>query len=210
MLGPFDHYEHQEIDDDLEAQRTLNMEFVPRRSGAIYRGQYEIENGKPDGIGFKVYPNNALFEGFFEEGQINGYGRGITSRGEVYQGPFVYDKMDGVGLFQWPDGRVYYGNFKDGKKSGNGTYLWPSGQCYEGEFKVDECNGKGVMYYPDGKEFHGNWREGKKHGSGLYKWPHGAEYYVNYVDGKVQGEGRLQNTMLSVHEIEKNIKDSDE
>ena len=77
-----------------------------------------MDSQKPDGVGFKVYPSSALFEGFFEEGQINGYGRGITSRGEVYQGPFVYDVMEGQGLYQWPDGRLYYGYFHVGKKHG--------------------------------------------------------------------------------------------
>ena len=62
-------------------------------------------------MGFKIYPNNAIFEGFFCDGQINGWGRGITSTGEVYQGPFVYDSMCGEGLFQWPDGRLYFGHF---------------------------------------------------------------------------------------------------
>ena len=46
---------------------------------------------KPDGYGFKVYATDAIFEGQFDEGQINGYGRAITSEGEVYQGPFVND-----------------------------------------------------------------------------------------------------------------------
>ena len=44
-----------------------------------------MDSGKPDGIGFKVYPNNSMFEGYFDGGQIHGMGRGITSRGEVYQ-----------------------------------------------------------------------------------------------------------------------------
>lgn len=68
----------------MDTQRQMRMDFETRKSGAMYRGQINQENSKPDGIGFKVYPNNAMFEGFFEEGQINGFGRGITSRGEVY------------------------------------------------------------------------------------------------------------------------------
>ena len=84
VLGPFDHYSHHEADDDMDTQRILKLEFEARKSGAQYRGQISQESLKPDGIGFKVYPNNSIFEGFFEEGQINGYGRGITSRGEVY------------------------------------------------------------------------------------------------------------------------------
>ena len=89
----------------------MKPEFEYRRSGAQFRGQISDRSMKPDGIGFKTYPNEAMFEGFFEEGQIHGYGRGITSRGEVYQGPFEYDMMQGEGLFQWPDGRLFYGDF---------------------------------------------------------------------------------------------------
>ena len=153
VLGPFDHHAHCAADDELDSQRTMKDDFEGRRSGARYRGQVSSQSLKPDGIGFKVYPNNAMFEGFFEEGMINGYGRGITSRGEVYQGPFVYDTMEGKGLFQWPDGRLFFGNFKNGKKDGEGTYMWPNGQVYEGEFKSDECAGDGKIHYPDGKTY---------------------------------------------------------
>lgn len=127
VLGPFDHFTHKDLDDDLDMQRMLKMDFEDRRSGAKYRGQINLETFKPDGMGFKIYPNDSVFEGFYEEGQINGYGRGITSRGEVYQGPFVYNVMEGEGLYQWPDGRLYYGSFHLGKKHGTGTYMWPNG-----------------------------------------------------------------------------------
>lgn len=64
--------------------RSLRLDFESRKSGAIFRGQTSLATQKPDGYGFKAYPNNSIFEGFFIEGQINGYGRGITARGEVY------------------------------------------------------------------------------------------------------------------------------
>lgn len=111
-LGPFDHYEHLDPNEDLDdGSRSTNLDFDIRKSGALYRGMVNSASQKPDGIGFKVYPNGSVFEGYFEEGQINGYGRGVTHKGEVYQGPFFYDCMDGVGLFQWPDNRMYYGEF---------------------------------------------------------------------------------------------------
>ena len=84
VLGPFDHYAYHEADDDMDTQRLWKKDFEMRRSGAQYRGQINSDNNKPDGLGFKIYPNGSMFEGFYEEGQINGYGRGITSRGEVY------------------------------------------------------------------------------------------------------------------------------
>ena len=42
-------------------------------------------------------------------GQLNGFGRGINSQGEVYQGMFSNDEMDGHGFYYWPDGRIYEG-----------------------------------------------------------------------------------------------------
>ena len=200
-LGPFDHFEHHEVDDEMDTQRTLRLDWDYRKSGAQYRGQSDMDSGKPDGIGFKIYPNNSMFEGYFDGGQINGVGRGITSRGEVYQGPFEYDSMHGEGLFQWPDGRLFYGNFNQGKKSGKGTYMWPNGQCYEGEFKVDECMGEGVLYYPDGKKFEGVWKDGKKHGTGVYSWPNGVRYYVHYIEGKQQGSGTLDSAGVSLEQL---------
>lgn len=81
-LGPFDHFEHKE--DDLGAARVLRMDFETRKSGASYRGQISLDSAKPDGMGIKIYPNNSVFEGTFNEGKINGWGRGLTSRGELY------------------------------------------------------------------------------------------------------------------------------
>jgi len=62
----------------------MRLDFDTRKSGAMYKGQLSSATQKSDGMGFKVYPNNSIFEGNFEDGQINGLGRGITARGEVY------------------------------------------------------------------------------------------------------------------------------
>jgi len=185
----------------MDTQRSLRLDWDYRKSGAQFRGQFDLESGKPDGLGFKVYPNNSIFEGFFSNGQIHGRGRGITSRGEVYQGPFEFDAMSGEGLFQWPDGRLYFGGFSSGKKFGKGTYMWPNGQSYEGDFKFDECNGEGTLHYPDGKKYEGCWKDGKKHGQGVYSWPNGARYYVGYIEGKQTGEGSLDNSAVSLQQL---------
>ena len=69
QLGPFDHFEYRDPDEmEMDAQRSLRLDFDTRRSGAKYRGQQNEQSCRPDGYGFKVYPNNALFEGFFAEG----------------------------------------------------------------------------------------------------------------------------------------------
>ena len=83
----------------MEQERSMFLDFDLRKSGAMFRGQKNINSGKPSGYGFKIYQNNSLYEGSFEEGAVHGFGRGITSKGEVYQGDFLFDVMEGQGLF---------------------------------------------------------------------------------------------------------------
>lgn len=62
------------------------------------------------------------------------------------------------------------------------------------------------MYYPCGKKFEGAWRNGKKNGRCIYTWPNGARYTVIYIDGKKQGEGMLENAMVSLDALKKTYK----
>lgn len=46
----------------------MQLKFEKRRSGAMYRGQVNIFHGRPDGMGLKIFNQNSLYEGFFENG----------------------------------------------------------------------------------------------------------------------------------------------
>lgn len=101
-LGPFnfqkyDHYQFPSFFDDdekaeemkrIEETRYQQNEFEVRKSGAIYRGEALVTNGRPDGKGFKIFKGQSIYEGWFMNGLCSGYGRAITSRGEIYQGKF--------------------------------------------------------------------------------------------------------------------------
>jgi hypothetical protein len=50
----------------------------------MYKGEVTIFNKRPDGKGIKVFKGKSLYEGYFSNGMCHGYGRGITSKGEVY------------------------------------------------------------------------------------------------------------------------------
>jgi hypothetical protein len=60
--GPFDFIKGEE--DDIEEERQVLDKFEIRKSGNQYRGQVNM-GGKPDGKGFKVFPNGSVYEGFF-------------------------------------------------------------------------------------------------------------------------------------------------
>lgn len=220
MLGPFDYSQYEEVVDEEsivppsgsssdvggEDKRETQLYWESRKSGAQYRGDINIDTKRPDGKGFKVFQGKSLYEGFFKDGMCHGFGRGITGKGEVYQGGFNEDQMDGNGFFYWPDGRIYEGDWVGGKRHGKGKYFWPNGKVYQGDFKNDKCVGQGVLYYPDGKRFEGTWKEGEKHGKGYYVFPNGAMYQVIYSNGRKNGEGKLISGNVSVDQLKQSYK----
>jgi hypothetical protein len=104
LLGPFDYskWKDEALEDDNKpllsddeadfAERRMPQEhFEKRRSGAMYRGDVLSANRRPDGKGFKVFNGSSVYEGTFHDGTCHGIGRGITAKGEVYQGDFHND-----------------------------------------------------------------------------------------------------------------------
>lgn len=106
LMGPFDFFQFKALETDQEDEsahldsedgnkRDLQVHFEKRRSGANYRGEVSTSSGRPDGMGFKVFHKRSVYEGYFKNGMCHGQGRGITSKGEVYQGQFIDDQIDG-------------------------------------------------------------------------------------------------------------------
>jgi len=62
------------------------------------------------------------------------------------------------------------------------------------------------LYYPCGKKFEGQWKTGKKNGRCVYTWPNGARYNIIYIDGKKQGEGVLENSLVSIDNLKQTYK----
>lgn len=192
----------------IDPEYAVEMEYnwIKRKSGAMFRGEIIAGSRRPEGKGIKIFKSHigtSLYEGYFSDGRCHGIGRGITSKGELYQGQFNEDQMEGEGFFYWPDGRIFEGSFILGKKHGIGKYFWPNGQVYVGDFKNDNCSGFGITYYPDGKRFEGNWKDGNKHGKGRYIFPGGSSYQITYVDGKKSKQGELEKGKVSTEQMRK-------
>lgn len=90
MLGPFDFFAPGakiDVDDTAANEAKAVIEtFDKRRSGALFRGEVNSQTNKPEGKGIKIFSNGSVYEGYFQDGHTHGIGRGVTSRGEVYQG----------------------------------------------------------------------------------------------------------------------------
>ena len=82
----------------------------------------------PHGFGRLVFDNQSpillskrILEGYFQDGQLHGFGR-----------------------YYWGDGTKYEGNFKDGKGNGHGKCHNENGYCYVGEWKNGMRDGHGT------------------------------------------------------------------
>ena len=77
------------------------MGFGEKETHHVYKGQ--VKDGKPNGLGYLIYPN-----------------------GSKYVGSWVDGKKNGQGTITWSDGSKYVGEFKDGKRW-KGTEYEPNG-----------------------------------------------------------------------------------
>lgn len=58
-----------------------------------YTGQ--VYDGKPQGIGRKIYPDNSIIEGVFKEGFEDGWCRHIKKDGQFFEGTYKWGKKHG-------------------------------------------------------------------------------------------------------------------
>ena len=80
--------------------------------------------------------------------------------GAVYQGDFVNGQRHGQGKYTFSDGGCYEGSWKDGRYDGYGTCVWEDGRKYQGEWKQGMAHGHGVETYSNGTVRHeGLWQD---------------------------------------------------
>ena len=87
------------------------MGFGDKETHPKYQGQ--VKNGKPNGLGFIIYPDGGKYVGSWKNGKMNG------------EGIFTYNIL----------GSKYVGSWKDGKYDGQGTITFSNGDKLVGEYK---------------------------------------------------------------------------
>ena len=121
-------------------------------------------NGKFQGEGNVVYPNNDTYKGHFSNGYFNGYGLFSFHEGGSYKGDWVNGYKQGKGIYKWASGESYDGHWVEGKMEGTGWDKLPNGDSYEGEFKNGKRNGSGTYYHANGLAEDGKWIDDKLNG----------------------------------------------
>ncbi len=129
-------------------------------SNYIYLGQLYLtfinkpysdpELNIPEGMGImyfferKDFSSRSLFEGWFVNGRLNGYGRWLRQDKQRYTGDFYEGLKTGIGKYEWPTGAWQQGSWIDGQMNGQGEYHYEDGEVYEGEWTEDKMNGEGT------------------------------------------------------------------
>ena len=79
-------------------------EFGEKDTNPKYKG--DVENGKPNGLGFMIFPNGLKYVGEFKDGVPNGQGTMTFSDGEKFVGEFKGGKMWN-GTLSDTEGNIY-------------------------------------------------------------------------------------------------------
>ena len=97
--------------------------------GSFFEGEYK--NNVIDGYGLEM-DRHAHYEGYYNNGFKEGYGKLRIDDGKIYEGNFKKDKFEGVGYCKWPDGSSFNGEWTSGEPDGIGLFTSAFGAAYEG------------------------------------------------------------------------------
>ncbi len=90
--------------------------------------------------------------------------------------------------------------------TGSGIHSFENGSEYSGDFVEGKPDGKGKMTFSNHDIYEGEWNKGKMHGKGEYhrfnpaKDKYVESYKGDFVDGIIQGVGRMEYEDHSVYE----------
>ena len=83
--------------------------------------------------------DNFKYEGQFNGGKIDGYGKIVFLGSNVleceYEGTFRQNNIEGNGIMKWKNGNMYQGEIKNGKMNGRGRFIPKDGIPIDGVFK---------------------------------------------------------------------------
>lgn len=197
-------------------------------------GNYKgiVEDNLPSGVGTIVYEKNqhptgiTQYEGFFDQGIRQGYGRAEFGNGDTYHGNWNSGLFEGNGEFAFADGRMYKGAWSNGLPNDKkAKFSWPNNDLFEGSFdnghrksgRLVFANGsyyEGEFFSPEGSygghgklvtfmvTYDGDFRDGTFHGQGCLKKNNGLVIFDGtWKDGKALREDvmiAIPNDLLDI------------
>lgn len=156
-----------------------------QRTHFLYKGAFQ--HAKRHGQGVMEFLTGSpiegsRYEGEFQNGVFNGYGKLEGANGRSFEGEFKDDLPHGRGVLIYKDGSRYEGDMHRGDEHGRGILVNTDGSQYDGEFKDGRPNGHGVATFADGSTCSGEWKEGAL--VGLGNGSVGGRSMTCYTDGQ--------------------------
>ena len=207
------------ISDEYKLKTNCLITTNINNEQCLYKGELNM-NGKFNGYGELYLKNGKKYEGKFEDGKLNGYGRLIDLFGiicyegifkdnilldgkgkiikiekngdkTIYEGDIKNMKKEGNGI-EKNKSYAYLGNFSDDLKHGKGKIIYNEGDSYEGDFLNGQLTGHGIYKWVDKNTYEGDFLDGQMHGKGKYKWADGNEYEGEYINNIKEGLGEFR------------------
>ena len=122
--------------------------ILKNNKGVTYVGDFLDSKRHGKGI---LDTHKVHYEGEFKDDKLSGKGRIIFKiEGHVYEGQFDNNEINGFGTFKWKNGDSYTGFMVNGKMHGKGKYTYNNGVIYEGVYNNGVKQGKGKIYNTNG------------------------------------------------------------
>lgn len=184
----------------LRANNPVKREALDTKFAALaILGPFELENrviyygqfnkGQREGLGYQIWPDESLYEGYWLDDKTHFYGRMIFNDSDYYEGEWAAGLMDGKGVFVSTSGFTYMGEFRDNEPDGQGEEKWTNGSHYKGQFKKGVKIGKGEFYFSNGTMYKGDFKNNKPNGVGILELVNGDLYEGQWVDSRMEGKG---------------------
>lgn len=155
-----------------------------------YEGSFT--NGKYEGQGIQLFPNNNKYVGQFKEGLFNGQGTLFYSQGNTYEGNFVNGIEEGFGRILFANGDIFEGDFSEGKPNNFGIFTYRNNEgYYKGMFEAGKRKGKGQLKFEGDTIYNGFFDNDQFNGFGVLTYSNGTIYEGYFVEGLRQGRGKL-------------------
>lgn len=122
-------------------------------TSSINEGFLQFKDDKGD----KIY-----YFGEKLDSMANGFGKGIWSNENIYEGEWKNNLRHGQGVFRTKYGDFYEGEYYNGQRNGFGTYYFRNGDFYTGDWKDGKRSGFGTVLSAAGDTLvHGFWENDK-------------------------------------------------
>lgn len=164
-----------------------------------YKG--EIKDGKPDGLGIRLFLDGTKYLGQWKNGQRHGQGTISFRDGSKLTGEWKEDKEWNIIKYDAND--RFKDKYVDGVKQENnrkagvlffrheqGILGWhetgdeAKDYKYVGEVENAKPNGLGIFTYPSGEIYEGEYKDGETHGQGSFSFPDGKKGVGEFRENK--------------------------